>query len=76
MYIGFAISPAAVRTAREIDRLEKQAKEPRDIVSQVNEAARKHRLLAYCLIGFFVLTMVLHFVNQAIQLLKTLGAVQ
>jgi type VI protein secretion system component VasF len=61
----------AERLARALDKQE--TAEPEDIVERVKEAARGHRYLAWAIIGFFVLTAVVTFANQAIQLLQNLG---
>jgi hypothetical protein len=69
----FTVSPNSVRIARELDSLERKSQEPEDIVGQVNNQVRKHPVAAWGIIGFIVLTALLTFINQVIQLLKNLG---
>jgi len=75
-YWLFEITAVAVQLARELDETEKQAQEPRDIVGHIQETARKHPVWAYLIIGFFVLTAVVTFANQATQFLERIGMIK
>jgi hypothetical protein len=70
---GFTITPNSVLIAREIDELERKAKEPEDIVGQVNQQVRKHPVAAWIVIGFVVLAAVLTVISQVLNILNTLG---
>lgn len=67
------ITPRAVVFAREIEKETNKAGEPRDIVAQVTEKARKHPVAAWAVILLIVATTILTFINQVLQLLKHIG---
>lgn len=69
-YARFRPTPAAAQMARE---LEARSEKKEDIVGQIYEATRRHRVLAWILITFFVIATVVTAVNQGVQLLKTIG---
>lgn len=72
-YVMFRISADAIRIEREIDSLEKQVKEPEDIVGKVNESVRSNPWLAFVLIAFFVLMAAATFINQTISIFQNVG---
>lgn len=72
---GFSVSADAVQLVRELDDIEKKANDPGDIVEQIKDAARSNRVAAWALIIFVVLTALVTFANQGIQLLQNLGVI-
>lgn len=66
-FFGFDVCPEAVQLVRELDTKEA---EPKDIVAKVNDAVRKHPILAWLLIVLLTLTALATLVNQVIQLIK------
>lgn len=72
-FILITISPKAVQLRRELERLDAQPSEPRDIVAEIKDTAKGNRLLAWFIIGFIVLTALVTFLNQLWQLLERTG---
>jgi hypothetical protein len=73
LFWRFRITSKSVRLAREVSKLDEIAQEPWDIVSQANEAIRKHPFTAWIVILVLSMTVLLAFVNQVIQFLKNVG---
>jgi hypothetical protein len=74
-YGAFSLLPKSVELARAIELTEKDAKQPKDIVSQVIENSRKNPLVAWILIIVIVLGGTMTFVNQATDFLTRIGVI-
>ena len=72
-FFSYSIGPRALQLVRMIAEHETRKEEPRDIVENVKTTVRGHPILAWLIIGFLVLTTLVTFLNQLLQLLKTLG---
>lgn len=72
-FASFQIDASVVHVAREIDAIERQSQEPRDIVGQINEQVRKHKVLAWFIIVLVVVTALLTLISQVLQILTLLG---
>ena len=70
---NYRVTPKAVQLARAIEAKEKETREPRDIVKETYDTVRGHRILAWVLIAFFVLTATATFINQTISTFQNLG---
>ncbi len=72
-YFAFKITSKAVQVAREIEEKQKDKNEPEDIVEQLKRTAKGNRAIAWALIIFVVLTALVTFINQLLELLKKIG---
>jgi hypothetical protein len=69
----FHIDASVLQVARAIEEEETKKEEPRDIVAEIKQTAKSNRVIAYVIIAFGVLTILITFVNQLLSLLKELG---
>jgi hypothetical protein len=72
-YFNFRITPKVLQVARAIREEEAKKDEPGDIVEQVKSRVRSNRFIAWGIIVFGGLTVLITLLNQLLQLLKTLG---
>jgi len=75
-YRQLRISASVLSMARELDQLDAEAKEPRDIVAEIKKKSQTNSIVAWLLIVFFVLMAVATFLNQSISLLQNLGLLE
>lgn len=72
-YARCVISPHAVELSRALEKAEVDAAKPKDLVETMKDSARSNRFWAMVILGFLILTAVVTFANQTIQLLKGIG---
>jgi len=69
----YYIAPRVTQLARAIETKEAKAKEPKDIVNQMSDIARKSPASAWIIIAFFVVTALVVLINNAVQLAQNIG---
>ena len=74
-FFSFRITSKALQVVRAIKEEREKEKEPEDVVEQLKSTAKSKPILAWIIIGFVVLTAVVTFANQTIQLLEKIGVV-
>ena len=70
--VHFTISPRAVEVARSLEQKRRAEQAPKDLVEKVRDAIRKHPIGGRVLLGLFGLAFFVTFLNQAVQLFKSL----
>lgn len=71
-YNNFHITAKAVLLDRQLEELERKANEPKDIVTQTTERARKHPLLGIAVYIIIVVAAVIAFSNQLAQFIANI----
>jgi hypothetical protein len=74
--IMFNITPSMVVAARLIAAREEQAKASKDLVTQMTVWAQQHRLIAWLILIFVVITAGLTLFNQVVQFLRNIRVIQ
>ena len=65
---AFKISPLAVQVARDMDKQEKKSQEPKDLVDEFRNMARKTKAIAISILAVSVFVVVITGVNQLLSL--------
>ena len=72
-FFSFKITAKSVQIARAIKAQQVEELEPEDLVEKLQTTARKNPVVAWIIIGFFVLTAAATLINQTIQIFQNIG---
>ena len=72
-YSFISITAKSTNKAREFDAFEQAEKEPKDIVEQITQSARKHRWIATLIVAIIVITALATLGEKIVFYLKLFG---